>query len=1409
MRFLTPADVVTIERAAELTDGHAGSARFVLLKGAETVVSAHALALMAAVLDEDHTVAAVCPLSHADARVVLGENGSDEEIERALFWSQSHQKAELTALDTRCALIARERWPGPVVRVNHIAVANPDVAREDAGLLLAGLSRREGCAELPPIDDARLADLHISHAWGGGSERWVGDFCAVRQQRRSLVLQSLSDSVALIHGARYALRLNGPHGPIVRDWVLPAPIITVARSDAGYRQMLAQICAEFGVAQIIVSSLIGHSMDALAQPLPTLVVLHDYFPAWPLLSVTFDADESFDAQALATALKAQTAAPFQLAKVEEFMALREAYFVALARPDLRRVAPSRSVVENFARLGLNDLPISVINHGAEALAPLAYELNAPFTVLVLGRLQGGKGEDLIAATLDQLAPHIRVVLLGAGQAGRRFYGRRQTDIIHGYKRAELAQWIERLKPAVALLPSLVAETFSYTLSELNGLGVPTIATTRGSFVERISHGQNGFLVEPIGARVAALIHGLAAHPAALESVRAHLRESTVRSVAAMYADYLALLDAADSPALLGPSHWLSLEGARSAALERELLEATRHAERQKRGIAERDDELVKRAQWGHQLSRDLDARNLWAVTLQADLGQAQREVLLVSERLSERTEWGNERDQNACELEQRLAQAEQQNLGAQRQLAQREGEIKLREDELKTSRLELGRLHRLLSWQPHLQLIYRGRILRLKLEFALKRALNLGQRVRLSIASRGFSETLAKSLDALKTRFKQARPIPGLNLIALENFAFKPFAVPTATAPRVSIVVPVFNKYPYTDACLRALAGAAGSVSFEVIVIDDASSDATAANLAQVEGIRYLRNAENLGFIGSCNRAALEARGEYIVMLNNDTQVQPGWLEALLQTFVQFPRCGMSGAKLVYPDGRLQEAGGIIFADGSGWNYGRLEDPADPRFNYPREADYISGAAICLKRAQWQAFAGFDERYKPAYYEDTDMAFRVREAGMQVIFQPASVVVHFEGVSSGTDLSTGIKRFQVINQEKFRERWREVLRRQPQPRGAEIIDAAREHRVKGRVLIIDATTPTPDQDSGSVRMVNLMRLLLKRGYKVSFFADNLSFVPGYSEALQRMGVEVWHHPYLGDVEAFFARYGKLFDVVILSRHYVASLYIDFVRKHAPRAKLLFDTVDLHYLREERQAELEASAALRAQARKTKHAELDVMSRCDATLVVSPAEVDELKHSAAAVRVHILSNVVEAVGCRRPFSERADIWFIGGFQHTPNVDAMRFFTREVMPLLNTALPQLKLHIVGSKMPEEVLKMARPSVIVHGQLPDVDRFLDGCLALVAPLRFGAGVKGKINMAMAYGQPVISTALGVEGMHLTPNREVLIADSASAFAEAIALLACQEPLWNRLSTAGLANVEKHFSFAAADRALTDILG
>ncbi|MCF7997275.1 MAG: glycosyltransferase [Chromatiaceae bacterium] len=669
------------------------------------------------------------------------------------------------------------------------------------------------------------------------------------------------------------------------------------------------------------------------------------------------------------------------------------------------------------------------------------------------------------------------------------------------------------------------------------------------------------------------------------------------------------------------------------------------------------------------------------------------------------------------------------------------------------------------------------------------------------LRTEGIRVSVAKIRRRLKTTPLRPGPSPRLLQVTPPYPAldFTPTDV-----PRASVIIPVHNQYRHTYHCLASLRQHHARLPWELIVVDDDSTDETGIELSKMKGIKLVKNADNLGFVGSCNRGAACADGDILVFLNNDTQVQPGWLDALVETFDAHPHAGIVGSRLLYPDGRLQEAGAIAFADGSAWNYGHLDHPDKPEYSYLRQPDYVSGAALAVRRELFLNLGGFDEAFSPGYYEDADLAFRVRAAGYQVYYQPRALVVHYEGVTSGTNENAGdgMKRFQKINQQVFLDRWGEVLARNGS-RG-DSLDAQKDRHIRGRVLVVDIYMLTPDRESGSLRMINLIQILQALGYQVTFASLTLEAPQPYVNDLQQLGVEVLYKPYIRSPEHHLKQFGERYSLVLLSRADSAARLLEVARRYSQNARIIFDTVDLHFLREQRMAHLTGDAATSTLAKHRRKMELDLIQRADTTLVVSYAEQALLAQQLPHADVRLLSNVHQIHGSRKIFAQRRDLLFIGGFGHPPNVDAVLWFCQKIHTRLLASIPDLIFNVIGGDPPESIRALESDSVRIHGHVRDAAPYFDNCRLSVAPLRFGAGVKGKINQSLAYGLPVVATTMACEGMHLIDGVSALIADDPDHFAAAIIRTYNDEELWQRLSSGGLAVMVKHFSFQAAQETM-----
>ncbi|MEZ0469365.1 glycosyltransferase [Luteimonas salinilitoris] len=351
-----------------------------------------------------------------------------------------------------------------------------------------------------------------------------------------------------------------------------------------------------------------------------------------------------------------------------------------------------------------------------------------------------------------------------------------------------------------------------------------------------------------------------------------------------------------------------------------------------------------------------------------------------------------------------------------------------------------------------------------------------------------------------------------------------------------------------------------------------------------------------------------------------------------------------------------------------------------------------------------------------------------------------------------------------------------------------------------RILLIDVATPRPDRDSGSLRAFNLMRLLRADGYRVDFLPDDRAEAGEYTEALRGLGVTV--HAGAEAYPRWFARHLRDYDVLVVSRYHLAEFLIPLARQIAPALHVVLDTVDLHHLREAREADLHDDRRLRRLAAVTRKRELQAAAAADATWVVSPVEAELLRGALPTARVEVVPNLHEAENAPAPFPQRSGLLFVGGARHPPNVDAVRWLLAEIFPRVRDRMPGCMLHIVGEGMSGAATGNAplADGVQLHGHVPDLGPLLARCRVGLAPLRFGAGVKGKINLCMAAGMPVVATSSAAEGMHLRDGDDLLVADAAEAFADAVVRLHGDAALWSRLSRAGSDNVRRHFSFEAA---------
>lgn len=412
---------------------------------------------------------------------------------------------------------------------------------------LTELSRRQE----PPSHHVSClpVQLHIGHSWGGGLGRWMEDFIAVDTCHNHLVLRSVGDFSAF--GQTIGLYCSMNMGFAVQTWTLSEPVTSISLGSYEYRCIIEELISTYSVESLMISSLIGHSLDLLRTPLPVTMVLHDFFPFFPSLyaSVGSPRDSCTDGELRDHSDDNPSHSLFTVDTDDFWLAARPAFVDLLMDEAVTLVAPSHSVMERYRRLEprLPLKPILIVPHGlsegfAESLAP-APRLEQPsarLKVVVLGRLTSEKGGDILAEILTDLACFADIFLLGAGKNGTQFDGIPGVTVRVSYHKDELGKLLRMFHPDIGLLLSTVPETFSYTLSELWAAGIPVLATRLGAFVDRVDDGVNGWLVMPTPAAVLAQLHVLDSQRDLLLQARHRVSQQTVRTAGSMVEAYAAL-----------------------------------------------------------------------------------------------------------------------------------------------------------------------------------------------------------------------------------------------------------------------------------------------------------------------------------------------------------------------------------------------------------------------------------------------------------------------------------------------------------------------------------------------------------------------------------------------------------------------------------------------------------------------------------------------------------------------------------------------------------------------------------------------------------------------------------------------------------------------------------------------------
>jgi GT2 family glycosyltransferase len=666
----------------------------------------------------------------------------------------------------------------------------------------------------------------------------------------------------------------------------------------------------------------------------------------------------------------------------------------------------------------------------------------------------------------------------------------------------------------------------------------------------------------------------------------------------------------------------------------------------------------------------------------------------------------------------------------------------------------------------------------------------------LSLSSKLFLRGVVRTV--VPRRFKARKSslkTPVLSETDFDLAAMLAEKLPTIQSERsiqTSIIIPVFNKAEFTWQCLASLIRELDFSQVEIIVVDNASTDNTEEVLARfAEYVRVITNERNAGFVDASNQGAAAAKGNYLVFLNNDTTVLPGWLDHLIKTIEGDPVVGAVGSMFLYPDGSIQEAGGVVWQNGAADHYGWGASPDDRRFNFAREVDYCSAASLLIRTEIFNSLGGFDRLFAPAYYEDVDLCFGVRSLGSKVVYQPMSRLVHFEGATAGSDTTKGFKKYQITNRARFVEKWRAVLDREQLPQDLKQLAAASDrNRERPRVVVFDERVPSPDRDAGSLRMLLILKSLGKWCH-VTFVPFNRPQGIDYERALWQAGIETADAT---DYRTLLKN--KNTSAAIVSRPSMGSTFIHRIRRVNPGVRVVFDMVDTHFLRFQREYEISGAAAALAEAKRYRKLERQLAQVSDVVWCASLEDKEVMAREAPQSKIEVVPTIHELRDPGKAFEDRRDLLFIGNLAHRPNEDAVLFFLREIYPLVRKSLPTVRLDIIGDFASAAIKACDSEQVRILGYLPDVEPYLRNARVFIAPLRFGAGIKGKVGEAMAHGLPVVTTSIGAEGFGLTHELDVMIGDDPTSFAEATQQLYLQKELWKRVADNSRRRIAQHFT-------------
>ena len=614
----------------------------------------------------------------------------------------------------------------------------------------------------------------------------------------------------------------------------------------------------------------------------------------------------------------------------------------------------------------------------------------------------------------------------------------------------------------------------------------------------------------------------------------------------------------------------------------------------------------------------------------------------------------------------------------------------------------------------------------------------------------------------------------------------------------VTIIVPVFNQWHLTKACLNSILDTCDEdINYELILADDCSTDDTRFASHDYPGLTIIKPFQNIGFLKNCNHAAKKAQGRYIVLLNNDTIVLPNWLQALFTTLENDSTAAMTGSKILFKNGKIQEAGVTLFREGQVCGIGVRRLRFTPIFNIERETDYISGCSIMIRKSFWDAVGGFDERYQTAYYEDSDLAMTARMLNMRVIYQPASEVIHFKHKTYARYTQKTRRSLLKKNKAIFLDKWTATLNEHP-PRvpwhlamsHAERTPSltARNHRAKGQcnILFYSPDPLYPNKHGNRVRMCNLVKNLQEMGHVVHLALlksyectdDNVTFmrnklnctidlIPSRNFRVSPGSVpfDGWYEKGIGEaIRCLCDKYA--IDAVICTYVFQSKL-LEYVPAH------VLKIIDTHDKMANRTKMLRANKLSIGQFSCTVADEAAYLKRADIVIGITEEETIYFEQISQKNTVTI-SHIEAPRFLEKKFTTVYHVGIVAS-NNRFNRAMLRLFLESVNRYLQGSNEcPFTIHIVGEikngvkrrqYLSRKMHVFRKPWVINHGFVTDISQIYDQMDIIASPMMCGTGINIKMVEALAYGLPLLTTRHGARGietndpMHQHPDIDSLV--------------------------------------------------